>query len=396
MRTKCPEGQRGADLTRVLITGGRGFLGRNLAVHLIERKDCETRIFDQENSSEDLKNWSLDADVIFHLAGVNRPQDPIDFERGNAGLTEQVCQFLRENRRSPKIVFSSSIQAELDNPYGVSKAKAENALRQFAAETGACVRIYRLKNLFGKWCRPNYNSATATFCHNIAEDLPIVISDPARELELSYVDDVVAAFLSEIDGGQTAGEAGADIKSYRIQLGDLAGRIQAFHEMRTTLTLPDFAEWFNRALYATYLSYVPQAALQQYLEIRSDARGSLAEFIKQEHFGQIFVSRTKPGITRGNHYHHTKTEKFFVVEGEGLIRMRAIEGGPVVEYPVTGSAYQVIDIPPGFTHSITNVGLGEMVTLFWSSEIFDPNRLDTYYLPVDFRPREKPMSVESA
>jgi UDP-2-acetamido-2,6-beta-L-arabino-hexul-4-ose reductase len=166
--------------------------------------------------------------------------------------------------------------------------------------------------------------------------------------------------------------------------------------MRTTLTLPDFAEWFNRALYATYLSYVPQAALQQYLEIKSDARGSLAEFIKQEHFGQIFVSRTKPGITRGNHYHHTKTEKFFVVEGEGLIRMRAIEGGPVVEYPVTGSAYQVIDIPPGFTHSITNVGLGEMVTLFWSSEIFDPNRLDTYYLPVDFRPREKPMSVESA
>jgi len=371
-------------------------LGRNLAVHLIERKDCETRIFDQENSSEDLKNWSLDADVIFHLAGVNRPQDPIDFERGNAGLTEQVCQFLRENRRSPKIVFSSSIQAELDNPYGASKAKAENALRQFAAETGACVRIYRLKNLFGKWCRPNYNSATATFCHSIAEDLPIVISDPARELELSYVDDVVAAFLSEIDGGQTAGEAGADIKSYRIQLGDLAGRIQAFHEMRTTLTLPDFAEWFNRALYATYLSYVPQAALQQYLEIKSDARGSLAEFIKQEHFGQIFVSRTKPGITRGNHYHHTKTEKFFVVEGEGLIRMRAIEGGPVVEYPVTGSAYQVIDIPPGFTHSITNVGLGEMVTLFWSSEIFDPNRLDTYYLPVDFRPREKPMSVESA
>jgi UDP-2-acetamido-2,6-beta-L-arabino-hexul-4-ose reductase len=383
-------------LTRILITGGRGFLGRNLATHLVERKDCETRIFDQENSAEDLKSWVLDADVIFHLAGVNRPQDPIEFETGNAELTEQVCQVLQEGRRFPKIIFSSSIQAELDNPYGTSKAKAENALRQFAVETGACVRIYRLKNLFGKWCRPNYNSVTATFCYNIANDLPIAVSDPACELELSYVDDVVAAFFSEIDGQQTAGEAGADIQSYRIQLGDLAGRIQAFHEMRTTLMLPDFAERFNRALYATYLSYVPQAALQQNLEIKSDARGSLAEFIKQEHFGQIFVSRTKPCVTRGNHYHHTKTEKFLVVEGDGLIRMRAVEGGPVQEYPVTGSAYQVIDIPPGFTHSITNVGTEEMVTLFWSSEMFDPNRPDTYFLPVDFEAQGKSTSLESA
>ena len=383
-------------MTKTLITGGRGFLGRNLAAHLAERKNCETTVFDQQDSADNLKRWLLGADVIFHLAGINRPQDPIDFERGNAGLTEQVCQFLREHKRSPKIVFSSSIQAELDNPYGASKAKAENALRQFTAETGACVRIYRLKNLFGKWCRPNYNSVTATFCHNIAKDIPIAISDPARELELSYVDDVVAAFLSEIDGRQTAGETGADIQSYRIRLGDLAGRIQAFHEMRTTLTLPDFADWFNRALYATYLSYVPQAALQQNLEIKSDARGSLAEFIKQEHFGQIFVSRTKPCVTRGNHYHHTKTEKFLVVEGDGLIRMRPIEGGPVREYTVIGSAYQVIDIPPGFTHSITNVGKGEMVTLFWSSEIFDPDRPDTYFLPVDFDPQSKCVSRESA
>jgi len=383
-------------LTRILITGGRGFLGRNLAAHLQERKDCGVAICDQGDSADDLNKWLLEADIIFHLAGVNRPQDPLDFERGNAGLTEQVCQFLQKNGRSPKIVFSSSIQAELDNPYGASKAKAENALRQFAAETGACVRIYRLKNLFGKWCRPNYNSVTATFCHNIAKDLPIAISDPARELELSYVDDVVAAFLSEIDGRQTAGEAGEDIQSYRIRLGDLAGRIQAFHEMRTTLLLPDFEDWFNRTLYATYLSYVPPAEIRHNLEIKSDPRGSLAEFLKQKHFGQLFVSRTKPGITRGNHYHHTKTEKFFVVEGDGLIRMRAIEGGPVMEYSVTGSAYQVIDIPPGFTHSITNVGTGEMVTLFWSSEMFDPNCPDTYYLPVDFKARSKSMSLENA
>jgi UDP-2-acetamido-2,6-beta-L-arabino-hexul-4-ose reductase len=396
VRAGCHEWQGGAGVTRILITGGRGFLGRNLASHLHDRKDCEVAICDQEDSAEYLKKWLLDADVIFHLAGVNRPKTPLDFETGNAGLTEQVCQMLREGDRSPKIVFSSSIQAELDNPYGASKAKAENVLLQFSSDTGACVRIYRLKNLFGKWCRPNYNSVTATFCHNIANDLPITISDPACGLELSYVDDVVASFLAEIDGGQAAGEAGADIPSYKILLGDLAGRIQAFHDMRITSILPDFADWFNRALYATYLSYVPAAGMQHNLEIKSDARGSLVEFIKEKHFGQIFVSRTKPGITRGNHYHHTKTEKFFVVEGDGLIRMRAIEADQVLEYSVMGSTYQVVDIPPGFTHSITNVGKEEMVTLFWSSEMFDPNRPDTYYLPVDCEAQSKSMSLENA
>jgi UDP-2-acetamido-2,6-beta-L-arabino-hexul-4-ose reductase len=215
-------------------------------------------------------------------------------------------------------------------------------------------------------------------------------------VELSYVDDVVAAFLAEIDGCHVGVNAGAEILSYIIKLGDLAGRIQAFHDMRSTLTLPDFADWFNRALYATYLSYVPSVARRNALEIKTDARGSLAEFIKSSHFGQIFVSRTNPGVTRGNHYHHTKTEKFFVVEGTGLIRMRAVEGGPVQEYPVTGNAYQVIDIPPGFTHSITNVGDKEMITLFWSSEMFDPNRPDTYYLPVDVEEPSKSLSLEFA
>jgi UDP-2-acetamido-2,6-beta-L-arabino-hexul-4-ose reductase len=383
-------------MTRVLITGGKGFLGRNLAVHLLERKDCATTIIDREDSAEDLHRSLMEADLIFHLAGVNRPEDPADFEKGNAEFTERLCQFLRERGRCPKIVFSSSIQASLDNPYGASKARAERALRRFAEEAGACVRIYRLKNLFGKWCRPNYNSVTATLCYNIARDLPITISDPAREVELSYVDDVVAAFLTEIDGPRSDGEPGAEIRGYRIRLDDLAGRIQAFHEMGTTLMLPDLSGWFDRALYATYLSYVPPGALEQTLEIRSDSRGSLAEFIKQEGFGQIFVSRTMPGVTRGNHYHHTKTEKFFVVEGNGLIRMRAVEGGPVEEYLVTGDSYQVIDIPPGVTHSITNVGNGEMVTLFWSSEIFDPNRPDTYYLPVDCETQTKTVSLENA
>jgi UDP-2-acetamido-2,6-beta-L-arabino-hexul-4-ose reductase len=383
-------------MTMILITGGLGFLGRNLSVHLAERKDCVVRIFDQDNSMQELQAWVLEADIIFHLAGVNRPKDPKEFETGNTHLTEDICGFIKQSGRSPKIVFSSSIQAQMDNPYGTSKAQAEVALRALAAETSARVRIYRLKNLFGKWCRPNYNSVTATLCHNIAHDLPISISDPANSVQLSYVDDVIAAFLTEIESEHEEIEAGADIPAYRIQLGDLAGRIQTYHDMSATLTLPDFADWFNRALYATYLSYVPPETLQHNLDIKSDARGSLAEFIKQKHFGQIFVSRTKPGITRGNHYHHTKTEKFFVVEGDGLIRMRAIEGGSVKEYTVTGSAYQVIDIPPGFTHSITNVGLGEMVTLFWSSEMFDPNRPDTYFLPVDIETSSKSSLLENA
>jgi len=381
---------------RILVTGGRGFLGRNLAAHLSQRKEWETRLFDREDSDSSFGRWLLEADVIFHLAGVNRPPDPREFETGNAELTKQICQLLRDNRRTPKIVFSSSIQAEWSNLYGESKAKAENQLRQFAAETGACVRVYRLKNLFGKWSRPNYNSVIATFCHNIAHDLPLAISNPAHELEFSYVDDVVATFLAEVDGVQSSGTAGQEIRGYRIQLGDLAGRIEAFHQSRTNLVLPDFSDWFNRALYATYLSYVPPGDLEQILNIKSDGRGSLAEFVKQKHIGQIFVSRTKPGVTRGNHYHHTKTEKFLVVEGNGLIRMRSIEGGPVQEYSVTGAAFQVVDIPPGFTHSIANVGAGEMVTLFWSSEVFDPDHTDTYYLPVDVQERSISMPMQRA
>ena len=383
-------------MTKALITGGRGFLGRNLAIHLRERKDCETMIFGREDSIEDLDSYLGEADIVFHLAGINRPRDPSEFEKGNAEFTEHICRVLKQHRRAPRMVFSSSIQAELGNAYGASKLSAEAALRRFSAETGAGVRIYRLRNLFGKWCRPNYNSVTATFCHSIANDLQITISDPAREVQLSYVDDVVAAFLADLDSRCEGVEEGRLIPTCCIQLGDLAGRIQAFHDMRGTVTVPDFSDWFNRALYATYLSYVPLHALQGELEIKADPRGSLAEFLKQKSFGQIFVSRTKPGITRGNHFHHTKTEKFFVVEGEGLIRMRSVEGGPVKEFTVRGSNYQVVDIPPGFTHSITNVGDREMVTLFWSSEIFDPNRPDTYYLPVDSELPGKSLSLEKA
>jgi UDP-2-acetamido-2,6-beta-L-arabino-hexul-4-ose reductase len=375
----------------VLVTGAHGFMGRNLTAHLKVCEGCEVTLFDVDDSPDDLRAGLEAADIVYHLAGVNRPQITEEFEIGNAGLTRDICRILRELSRTPVIVMSSSVQAELENPYGVSKRRAEDALREFAAQSGAHVCIYRLKNVFGKWCRPNYNSVVATFCHNIANDLPIQISDPGRELDLVYVDDVVKAFLAEMPiHAESNGQP--DIPSFNLTLGDLAGRIQSFHDMRTNLLTPDFAVRFNQQLYATYLSYVPDEARSQQLQIKADQRGGLAEFIKSKHFGQIFISRTRPGITRGNHYHHTKAEKFLVVEGNGIIRMRHIERAEVVEYRIRGEAFQVIDIPPGYTHSIENTGSGDMVTLFWASEIFDPDRPDTYFLPV-LTPAEIPAPV---
>lgn len=375
----------------ILVTGARGFIGRNLIAHLLEEERYVVIPFDIDDSADDLRAGLEVADIVYHLAGVNRPQVIEEFEFGNTGLTSKICEILRQSGRAPVIVMSSSIQAALENPYGISKRRAEEALREFATQSGARVRIHRLKNVFGKWCRPNYNSAVATFCHNIANDVPIQISDPSRELELVYVDDVVQAFLGELPDGGGAGFSG-EIPSFKLTLGDLAGRLQTFREMRTNLLAPDFAIRFNKQLYATYLSYVPCGAMERHLETRCDQRGCLAEFIKSRHFGQIFVSRTKPGVTRGNHYHHTKTEEFLVVEGEGIIRLRQIESPEIVEYRVRGEYFQVVDIPPGYTHSIENTGVGDMVTLFWADEIFNPDHPDTYFLPVQAT-RDSPVAV---
>jgi UDP-2-acetamido-2,6-beta-L-arabino-hexul-4-ose reductase len=364
----------------VLVTGARGFIGRNLMARLRAFGENVVVPFGSDHSLDDLRTGLAAADIVYHLAGVNRPVDIHEFETKNAGLTHSICAILRELGRRPVIVMSSSVQAALENPYGASKHRAEEALRGFAAATGADVHIYRLKNVFGKWCRPNYNSVVATFCHNIAHDLSIHISDPGREVELAYVDDVVETFLSDLPGRAVNGRP--DIPSSTLTLGDLAGRIQSFHDLREHLRLPDFSVRFNQQLYATYLSYVPPVSRRVQLNTRMDQRGGLAEFLKSSHCGQLFVSRTRPGVTRGNHYHHTKAEKFFVVEGEGVIRMRPVDSLEVIEYQVRGEDFQVIDIPPGYTHSIENVGTGEMVTLFWASEIFDPDHPDTYFLPV--------------
>lgn len=368
---------------KILVTGSSGFLGRNLISRLAQRPECEILEFEKQHSRADLHSALSVADAVFHFAGVNRPIDNQDFERENVGLTEDICHFLKEQGRSPKILFASSIQAELDNPYGLSKKHAELVLQEFANETGSCVIIRRLKNLFGKWCRPDYNSVTATFCHNIARGIPIAISNPNVEIDLCYVDDAIEAFLTHLDHLRAATDLNDNIPSHRISLGDLADRIRSFRGMKSSLTVPDFASPFNRALYATYLSHVPDADLEEHLPVKTDTRGCLAEILKSSHFGQIFLSRTAPGITRGNHYHHSKTEKFLVIEGEGLVKMRQIFSKDIVEYHLRGCDYQVLNIPPGYTHSIQNVGKADMVTLFWADEIFDQGRPDTYYLPVE-------------
>ena len=286
--------------------------------------------------------------------------------------------------RTPLLVLSSSTQAALDNPYGLSKRQAEDAVFDFGRETGASVFVFRLPGVFGKWCRPNYNSVVATFCHNIARDLPIAISDPAREIELVYIDDVVRAFIGIMDGRLPVSDGKYCLAepTYRISLGALAETIQGFRDSRVSLALPDMSDPFIRALYATYVSYLPADSFAYALTQRTDPRGELAELLKSPHIGQIFVSRTRPGITRGNHYHDTKVEKFVVLEGDAVIRFRHILGGDVIEYPVSGREFRVVDIPPGYTHSIENVGQNDLIVLFWADEIFDPDIPDTFGMTV--------------
>jgi UDP-2-acetamido-2,6-beta-L-arabino-hexul-4-ose reductase len=362
----------------MLITGSKGFIGSNLAVHLKQEANFRILEFSKESNSQDLAALLAEADAVFHLAGVNRPQTEQEFTTENVDLTSQLCDHLLSIKRAVPIFFTSSIQAELDNPYGSSKRQAEEVLTGYAQASGARVVIFRLANVFGKWCRPNYNSVVATFCHNIARDLPITISDPGREVEFIHVDDVVRAFLDELTSESSNGvHYRSPGPCHRVTLGRLAELLRAFRSSRQSLLVPDLSDAFVHKLYGTFLSYLQTEDFAYNLTKRTDPRGSLAEFVKAEPFGQIFVSRTEPGITRGNHYHHAKTEKFLVLEGEAIIRFRHIQKGEVIEYPVRGEEFRVVDIPPGYTHSIENVGSRELVTLFWASEIFDPEKPDT-------------------
>jgi UDP-2-acetamido-2,6-beta-L-arabino-hexul-4-ose reductase len=366
----------------VTVTGSGGFIGRHLVEALERRADTEVVGIEIGASREALRDALARSEAVFHIAGVNRPEQPEDYDSGNAGFTESLCSELESLGRRPLVVLSSSTQAALDNDYGRSKKRAEHVLQGWCARSGAHAAIFRLPNVFGKWARPNYNSAVATFCHNAAHGLPLTVNDSLREMRLVYIDEVVQHMLACLDRPPVGCEFREVEPVFGIELGKLAELILSFPASRESLVTPDFGDPLTLRLYATYLSYLDGLDLAYRLRTSVDNRGVLAEILKSPRFGQLFVSRTAPGITRGNHYHHTKCEKFIVVDGEAVIRFRDIRGGPVIEHRVQGSDFTVLDIPPGYTHSIENTGSGELVTLFWANELFDPNRPDTYYLPV--------------
>lgn len=368
----------------VMLTGADGFIGRNLRTRLERRDDIRLIRIDVANSKEEFIAAAIEADFIIHLAGVNRPKDVSEFESGNKGLTQELVELLSSCNKKVPILISSSIQAALDNPYGKSKLGAEEAIRDYARLSGASVFIFRLPNVFGKWCRPNYNSVIATWCYNTTHGIPIQINDPTTELHLVYIDDVVEAFIFAFDGKVRPENDGFCCvnQTYKRSLAEIAGMLESFSASRKTLIMPSLEDRFTRALYATWLSYLPEQEFSYPLEMKRDDRGWLAEFIKSSSFGQVFVSKTKPGITRGNHWHHTKVEKFLVISGDALIKFRKIGDEKILEYPLSGGELNVIDIPVGYTHCITNIGETELITLFWADEIFNPAAPDTYFLGV--------------
>jgi UDP-2-acetamido-2,6-beta-L-arabino-hexul-4-ose reductase len=368
---------------KILVTGAQGFMGKNLCARLAERPDIEVFRFTRKSSHEQLGQFVSQADFIFHLAGVNRPQDFAEFEKGNLELTSTLAEFILASGRRIPIVFASSIQAERDNPYGRSKLAAEDVLRRLAGQSDTPVYIFRLPNVFGKWCAPDYNSVVATYCHNIARDLPIRIDNPDVELTLQYIDDVMEKFLSLIDcppGGDILQHVTPE---YQISLGDLAACIKSFSSSRNELVVGAVGAGLTRALYSTYVSYLPPADFSRVVPIHGDARGVFVEMLKTENSGQFSYFTAHPGITRGGHYHHSKTEKFLVVKGKARFGFRHLVTDEYRAIYTTGDKPEVVDTVPGWTHDITNVGDDEMIVMLWANEIFNRERPDTYGRPVN-------------
>jgi len=367
----------------ILITGANGFIGKNLYFRLKEFDQYNLLCFDQNNSEDELKSFLKQADFIFHLAGVNRPKENSEFEKVNLGLTSQIVNELAALNKNIPVLISSSTQAMLDNDYGKSKKQAEDALLKFARNHSGNVFIYRLTNVFGKWSRPNYNSVVSTFCHNIAHNLPITINNPNAEVELVYIDDVINLLISHLEiKPLKESEIIEATPTFSVSLQNLADQIYAFRHSRNNLIIPNMDDPFIKRLYTTYLSYLPEDAFSYKPLERKDERGKLIELVKGNSFGQLFVSTTKKGIIRGNHYHHSKVEKFIVVKGSAIIRFKKIDSEEIINYSVSDDPIEVVDIPPGYTHHIENTGNGEMIVLFWANEVFNPDAPDTYYLSV--------------
>ena len=383
----------------ILITGAGGFVGKNLVAELTARGYTSLLCFEKDDTPETLADYCRRAAFVVHLAGINRPKDPSEFYAGNAGLTDVLLSDLETAGNACPVLVTSSIQAALDNDYGKSKKQAEDAIFAHGSRTGASVYVFRMEGVFGKWCRPNYNSVVATFCHNIAHGLPIQVRDPGYELPLVYIDDVVACILDAMERGEAVQDEEGICRIHpvhRTTLGTLAETIQNFARARggdaaralgtdglPTLAVPELAAGsFEKKLYSTYLSYLPEDGFAYDLNMHCDNRGSFTEFLRTPERGQVSVNISRPGIVKGNHWHHTKNEKFLVVKGEGVIRFRQIFSDKVIEYHVSGEKLQVVDIPCGYTHNIENVGEGEMVTVMWANEAFDPEHPDTYPMPV--------------
>lgn len=368
---------------KILITGSKGFIGKNLIAELKNRNYTDIFEFHKGTDLSLLDEYCKEADYVFHLAGVNRPKKTSEFMEGNFGFTLTLLNTLKKYKNTCPILFTSSIQASLDNPYGRSKKAGEDLLIEYEKETGAKVLIYRLPNVFGKWCRPNYNSVIATFCHNIANDLPITINNPNVIMNLVYIDDVVEEFINALENKATFKGNFCEVPEvYTIALRNIVDLIYSFKASRKELSIPDMSDDFTKKLYSTYLSYLPKDQFNYKIKMNIDDRGSFTEFIKTIDRGQVSINISKPGTIKGNHWHHSKNEKFLVVSGKGVIRFRRIDSNEVIEYFVSGDKLEVVDIPPGYTHNIENIGDTDLITIMWANEPFNPEKPDTYYLEV--------------
>ncbi len=374
----------------ILVTGARGFLGKNLCAQLRNIRDDKANNYDVvideiyeydiDSTPEELDRWCSQANFVFNLAGVNRPKDPEEFMMENFGFASTLLDTLKKYKNYCPVMISSSIQADLDNPYGKSKRAGEDLMFSYSRETGARVLVYRFPNVFGKWCRPNYNSAVATFCNNIANGLPIMVNDPNVIMRLVYIDDVVDELIGALIGNEHKDGKYCIVPIiYTIRLGDIVDMLYSFSAEREILYVPNVGDPFIKKLLSTYKSYLPKKDFKYSLKMNIDDRGSFTEILRTAERGQFSVNISKPGITKGQHWHHTKYEKFLVVSGRGLIQLRRIDEEEIVEFEVSGEKMEVVEMVPGYTHNIINLSDSQDLVIFiWSNECFDPKRPDTY------------------
>lgn len=366
---------------KIVVTGAKGFIGKNLCVMLSEHGYQDIVEVDRETSRDELSTYIAEADFVYHLAGINRPKDDAEFQQGNADLTRFIVERLSLNVKNVPLMLSSSSQATRDNPYGKSKLLAEQAVKQYGNETGSAYYIYRFPNVFGKWCRPNYNSFVATFCYNTLNGLDITINDPAAPVTLVYIDDVCRSLISLLDGTESHGFK-CVAPEYSTTVGEVADLLRSFKESRNSLVTQNVGTGLCRALYSTYLSYMSPEQFSYAIPSYGDERGVFSEMLKTKEAGQFSFFTAHPGITRGGHYHHTKNEKFLVVKGQALFKFEHIATGERYELKTDSSSPRIVETVPGWSHDITNIGDEEMIVMLWANEIFDREAPDTFARPL--------------